>query len=294
VRPVVRTGYTKFTEPYEGIVLSFYCCIKSLPTFGLGNMVPDAQTATIHPFMRPDGSHATAQEKRREWQLTKDGACGAMATKADPKGHQKCLWPAEVNPKTGHGCFAHRGWKVAAYALGKLNGLGGPLRVTRAYVDDLTERELTRFWGILRGHLPDIDSWPASAQLGLLSMAWGLGPHFPQTGGEWPRFAAAAKRRDFLGCAAESEIRNSARNEVNADLFRAAAQVEATGGDPDVLYMSPSDATPTLPALPDDDEPDSEPTVIEDHSLGARRRMMADAIVDAVVADLNKRRGEEP
>jgi len=259
----VRQSFTKFTEPFEGIVLSFYTCVKSLPTFGLGNYVPSAQAAMVHPFKRPDGTLATGAEKAREWHYTKNGACGARSTKADPEGHRRCLWPGRVHPDTGFGCFAHRGWRAAEAALGKLNGFGAPLRVERAYVDSLTERELDRFWNTLRGYLPDIDTWPAPAQLGLLSMAWGLGPHFPKAGLGWPKFTAAAKARQFAvfkkaadgtyeldkdgerivigGCAYECVIRNSARNGVNADLFLAAARVDEVGADPDVLFMRPDE-----------------------------------------------------
>jgi hypothetical protein len=256
MRAAVRKSFTKFTEPFEGIVLSFYCCVKSLPTFGLGNMVPSAQAAALHPFCRPDGTLATAAEKSREWHYTKNGACGAVSTKDDPNGHQRCRWPHKASPATGLGCFAHRGWKVAAAALGQLNGFGAPLRVTRAYVDALTEKELTRFWGILRTYFPDIDAWPAPAQLGLLSMAWGLGPAFSP---KWPKFTAAAKRRDFYTCAVECVIRNSARNGVNADLFLAAARVDELGADLDTLWMRPDDVVPPTIVV-EDRAPDAEST----------------------------------
>ncbi|MGO9893202.1 MAG: hypothetical protein ACLPX8_03180, partial [Bryobacteraceae bacterium] len=82
----------------------------------------------------------------------------------------------------------------------------------------------------------DFDTWPADAQLGLLSMAWAMGPGGP---GQFPHFSSACKSLDFNAAAAECKMNEAGnpglipRNQANFTLFSNAAIVlagEAQGG----------------------------------------------------------------
>src|SRR5262249_43474834 len=76
----------------------------------------------------------------------------------------------------------------------------------------------------------DFDAWPADAQLGLLSMAWAMGPGGP---GQFPKFRAACESLAFKTAAAEckmNEAGNSGlvpRNQANFTLFSNASVIIA-------------------------------------------------------------------
>jgi hypothetical protein len=215
MRPENRAVWVAFSEPLEGMVYSIYADVKSLPTTGMGNLLPTPQSATLLPFRRPDGSLATATQKAAEWTHVRHGCCLSYPT---------CGWPSLTDPRTGRPCFAHKGWKASELHLGALNGLGGPLKLRRADVDALIFQKVDQFYGILCKYFPELPSWPVKAELAVMSMAWALGPHFPRT---WPKFSEAARAQDFDACGVHCLIRGAGtivqRNAKNAALFAAAA-----------------------------------------------------------------------
>jgi hypothetical protein len=108
------------------------------------------------------------------------------------------------------------------------------LRLTDEAIDEHMGATLDEFWGHLEGYFPDIEEWPAAAQLGLLLMAWAMGPHVPKWHPNgWPHFTAACVAQDWLKAAAESEISGArpARNKEHRDLFLSAAVAD----DPEAL-----------------------------------------------------------
>jgi GH24 family phage-related lysozyme (muramidase) len=227
LRQATRDVWVAFSEPLEGIVLSIYADVKSLPTTGMGNLLPGPQSAALLPFRRPDGTLAAAAEKSAEWNHVRNGSCLSYPT---------CVWPTG-KPGSGAPCFAHKGWRSSEANLGKLNGLGGPLKLTRDDVAALIFRELERFEGILLGYFPELPRVPVAAELGLFSMAWALGPHFAKT---WPKFAAAFRAQDFRTCAEQCSMKGGGtivqRNAKNRKLFLEAAKVLEVGADLDVLW----------------------------------------------------------
>jgi len=92
------------------------------------------------------------------------------------------------------------------------------------------------FWSVLRSQLPDLEQWPADAQLSLIDMAYQLGPRF--LGPNWPNFTAAAHADDFATCALHCSVRQASatRNARRRRLFENAAQVVALGLDPSHLW----------------------------------------------------------
>lgn len=262
MRRAVRDGFTAFTVPLEGVVYSLYADVKSLITTAIGLLVDPVSAALSLPLKHQDGRPATRAEIAAEWQRVKDGACGSYPT---------CSRPGA--------CFAHQGWRASERVT--------RLRLSPADVDRLTQAKMTTMWRVIVSRWPDADAWPADAQMAILSWAWGVGPH-----ARWPMLDAALKAGDFAVAAIHITMKGAGtiprRNRENQALLRNAAVVERTALDPDVLYYPRilSDETPTEPALPAaEDEP------VEDHSLGARRAMMGEAIADAVTADLTRRNG---
>ena len=56
-----------------------------------------------------------------------------------------------------------------------------------------------------------LDTWPADAQLGLMSMAWAMGSAFPTPpppGKPWPNFTKACKEQDWEGAAKDCKMTN--------------------------------------------------------------------------------------
>ncbi|MEV0712709.1 MULTISPECIES: hypothetical protein [Nocardia] len=124
------------------------------------------------------------------------------------------------------------------------------LRLTNGAIDRLVFERLDEWETLMRGRLTRhgdgavitpfaaFESWPADAQLGMLSMCWSMGPAF-----DFPRFERAALRRDWLRCAAECRVYPemgtvARRNERNQELFRNAFRVESTGSDPHRLLFT--------------------------------------------------------
>ncbi|MBH0779687.1 hypothetical protein [Nocardia bovistercoris] len=125
------------------------------------------------------------------------------------------------------------------------------LRLTEGAIDRMVFDRLDRTETLVRGRMvraesgavalpfDDFETWPADAQLALLSMCWVAGPAF-----DLPRFHAAAARRDWLACAVECRVEPdmgavARRNERNRQLFRYAYLVERDALDPERLAYDP-------------------------------------------------------
>jgi hypothetical protein len=123
------------------------------------------------------------------------------------------------------------------------------LRLSDEAILNLVNSKLSAFENIIRGDFPGYDSWPADAQLGMLSLAWANGPKFKNG---YPLFAAAANGLMplFDEMAKQSGIKDNApRTDANFTLFSNAASVLRGNGDPTRLYfpnsfdLSPRQAT---------------------------------------------------
>jgi hypothetical protein len=97
-------------------------------------------------------------------------------------------------------------------------------------IDTLVDNKLLQNESFLKRQtaFKDFDNWPADAQLGLLSMAWALGPGFSSS---WPKFSAACQKADFDAAAENcqmSAVGNAGvipRNRADKQLFKNAAAV---------------------------------------------------------------------
>ena len=137
----VRASFIEFTEPLEGGVPWLYTDIIGLVTTAYGNLVDPIAYALSLDFRKPDGSRASQQEIRDEWNRVK----------ADPK----CA-------KQGH---------LYAKNITKL-------RLTKDAMADVALRKFDANTAALRKRFPDFDTWPACAILAIHSLAWACGPAF--------------------------------------------------------------------------------------------------------------------
>jgi hypothetical protein len=225
----VSQQFQAFSTPLEGQVLWMYADILGKVTIGMGNLI-DSEAAALElpalgvPYYHKEGKAVTDDHIRTDWHKVKDNP--ALA------GH----WP-QAEPVT-------------------------ELRITEDGVRVLVATKLAQFERYLIEHVAEFasfDGWPADAQLGLLSMAWAMGPAFAD-GGRWPNFRAACAgqfpgadanpSQRWLDAAANCRMSNdwlTKRNAVNRGLFRNAAWSAADPpDDPSVLFLPIGVSRPVL------------------------------------------------
>lgn len=175
----VADAFFPFSTQLEGRVPFMYLDVKSLVSTGIGNLldaddpahigshpVPLADTFTAGWFDKDSGAVASTQEITDEWNHVKFSGTALRPLRPDKEAITR-------------------------------------LRISDASIDTLVRGKLSSFETTLRGRAPFalLDSWPADAQLGLFSMAWGLGPLF-----HFPKFQAAAAIQDWETMAAECRM----------------------------------------------------------------------------------------
>ncbi len=206
MRPSVRAAFLKFTSQFEGTVPFFYCDVLGLVTIARGSLVDPISTALDLPLMQSDGTRANRNEIAAAWR--------AVKSRQDLRAH---------------GGMAYGGLTT--------------LRLTPAAMDTLTYDKLDANEAQLIARFEGYAGWPADAQLGLLSMAWAMGPAF-----HFPKFALAVAQQDFATASVECQIGQPPvpheRNAANALLFANAGHVVAYELDYDTLYYPMS---PTVP-----------------------------------------------
>lgn len=260
MRASVRAAFVPFTAPIEGVVPFLYLDVRGLVTTAIGCLVDPVAYAMVLPFKRLDGSAATREEIAEEW--------------------HKVKFRQDLAHKGG---MAYRGITS--------------LRLTQAAIDELVGKKLDQIDDHLSRRFVDYASWPADAQLALLSQAWAIGPAF-----NWPMLVAALRARDFIMAANEAHISEhgnpgvAPRNRANRVLWRNAAYVLGEGLDPEPLYW-PRDLfaeDETQPELPSFADPEVDRESKDHHvlpSLVPTVESIGEAIAD-VEADRRKSNGE--
>lgn len=217
MRQAVKDYLPEFFYGHEGRVHHAYIDNVGYVTTGVGNLIdsPAAMKAAGPWAHGINGPLATPEEIEYAWNVVD-------ATRTQPKGVKQ------------EGSIAMKGGNSSAFqAL-------TDLRLNDDDIDALFYRTMLSFEATLKNRFPGYETWPADAQLGLLSMAWALGPHF-----NYPKFQAYVNQPtpDFLGAAAESGWgnENQGRKIATTALFTNAAAVLASGANPDVLYYPSAD-----------------------------------------------------
>ena len=198
MHPAVRAVWVEFNEDLEGVLTCLYADTLGLITTGMGNLVDPVSMAVNLPWVLPDGSEASRSEILAAW----------YAVKRDP-------------------LCASKGWTYAA----KLPQ--NDIRLPLPEVHKLIARKLEQNAEAMAYRFDHWDEWPADAQLGVLSMAWAMGPGFVA---KFPMFTAACRRKDFVTAAKQCIISPAKgtvieRNLRNLACFENAASVMAAGAD---------------------------------------------------------------
>jgi len=113
------------------------------------------------------------------------------------------------------------------------------LRVSDEAIADLVRQRLRGNEELLRKTFPLWETWPADAQLGVLSVAWAVGAGFAP---KWPRFTAACRAGDWASAQDNCRLREQGnpgvipRNQANRLLFANALEVARQGLEPSRLY----------------------------------------------------------
>jgi len=198
----VQSAFPSFSTQFEGRVPFMYLDVLGLVTVGVGNLIDPVQTAQALPFQfrnKPGipnpGARATPDQIAAEWQALKNNP--SLKT----KGYKACDPIAQ-------------------------------LELADDAIDALIMERLGKNEAFLKRQqwFIGFDNWPADAQLGLLSMAWAMGPGGP---GGFSKFRSACQNLDFNGAAAECKMNEAGnpglipRNNANFTLFSNAAIVLA-------------------------------------------------------------------
>ena len=164
MRDSVNSIWIPFNYLLEGRLPFMYLDTRNFVTTGMGNLIEPRSTAeALLWYDQNTGDTASIDEIDDAWDLVKSRT--------------------DLSP-LGGGAFTN----VTS------------LRLTDSAIDDLIFSKLLEMEKYLerRPHFRDFQNWPADAQLGLLSMSWGMGPAF-----NFPRFQAYASDRRWAEAATE-------------------------------------------------------------------------------------------
>ena len=223
MRPSVAAGFEEFSADLEGERIPWpYLDSKDdkdprtpldgLVTVGTGNLIDPVSLSMGLP-----------------WRLVADRAKRA-ATEADPMATR-----GEI----------HQWWTAVKVAQHRKQQGGGrhydlsPLRLTKEAVIELVHRKLHEVDRQLATMFAGWATWPADAQLSLISWAWAVGAH-----AEYPKMVALLRAGNFAGAAEEIRVTDGhggepgtyvLRNMRNRRLLINASNVIAAGMDPEPL-----------------------------------------------------------
>jgi hypothetical protein len=197
VRPIVIQRFRAFTKSHEAEVNRLYNDSKSLPTYGLGQLVREPEDTLPIPWRRPDGSLATPEEKLADWHRVKTFPNAAALGRHIP-----------VGPTT--------------------------LFVSPEDLTRLFEAKRDHNARKLKERFPGLPAWPAPAQFAVMSLAWaaGTGFDFPKCAAALQRGDFLTAAVEVL----INEVRTKGvkrRNDANRWLLLDAH----AGGDPDHLDL---------------------------------------------------------
>lgn len=192
----VIDAWIPFSTKFEGIVSWMYLDVKGLVTIGIGNLIDPISLCLTLPFRRfSDGQLATAQEIRTEWSYIK--SLKHLAVQGHRAARQHCK-----------------------------------LYLGDSDIRELVLSKLNEFEGVLKATFPKWESYPADAQLGILSMAWAMGPYFTRG---FPTFTRAVREESWMLASRQCLMRTAGnpglipRNKANVKAFQLAAMESDAG-----------------------------------------------------------------
>lgn len=229
--------YHAFSAPLEGRVPTMYCDCLGLITTGVGNLINTLAQAEALPWLLADGTRAPLEAVRADWHKLHDNAQ----------------------------YYAKRAWMVYSKTM--------LCHLSEEAIDALVQRTLATNEGIFRKHWTAWDTFPADAQIAIMSQAWAVGPAF---WGKFPNLARCIEAQDWEGCVASCKIREDGnpgvvpRNAKDRFCFHNAALVVAGNLDRDKLYwpeVAPSFASAAARAAAEEAKRDAEIRLAAFHAL---------------------------
>lgn len=191
----VRASWCAWSKPFEGRVPTMYrdSDAEGWVTVGVGCLIDPEPLARTLPWRKHGDELATPDEIYSEW------------------------WRVKRLPA------AMAWWRYA-----------GPmaLHLDDAAIDDLVLQRLDADAVVLAAFWPAFGDFPAGAQRGLLSLAWGVGPGATGsglTGPTWPHLHAAVEAQDWRAAAEAGQLGPAygARNAATRAAFLDAANEAA-------------------------------------------------------------------
>lgn len=233
----VIDAWPKFSASKEGYVLCMYVDKFNYVTTGVGNLIDSPEAALALPWRhKKDGRFATSDEVRAEWNRLKHHPGLVRAQRTVP--------------------LRDLAWTQYDHLL--------DLTLTPEDVDQLVWNKREEFYNYLkRKFFSQLDTYPADAQMAMLSIAWAVGPAWPLKfanltnailRGDWGTYnpkmpydkhpqgqtgaVACAKIRDGLDTPSklDDNVGVVPRNKANFALLHNAGVVVANGLDPSKLY----------------------------------------------------------
>jgi GH24 family phage-related lysozyme (muramidase) len=195
--------FPKFSSQLEGNVPYMYQDIKGLVTVGIGFLIEPVILALKLPFyFRDHDGKASEREILLDWRNIK----------------------------------LNRTLKLRGY---KEAGKYAKLYLKEVDINDVLKQKMLANEEILKEYFPHWDIFPADAQLGLMSMAWAMGPHFAV---KFPKFRDHVNFEYWSEAAKECLMRTTGnpglipRNKINKILFENADKVHLEKLNPNRIY----------------------------------------------------------
>ena len=291
MRQAVKDIFFDFSVGHEGFTPFMYCDILNLVTTGIGNLIdkgPRNGFAISNVAMAP-AMGLPWKFKGAGW-TSKNPVAADIASQADIREAwiRTKLKEQEIPGFNKGGGFAYAGLT--------------PLTLDMEGLKTLFNRTLVSFENTIRTKNPNWESWPADAQLAMLSMAWAMGPAFTD---KFKAMKIALDRGDFASAGAQSRFTGGdvksggklSRNEENVIMFKNAADVVKGGVDPNRLFFPGTVAT-SAGILPSPKDVIG-PVAVKTKTLGERAIQIgtpiaAIAVIGAVgysLYELNKEKG---
>lgn len=227
MRAAAREAFVPMTVAFEGgwSINWMFPDVKGLVSTGYGLLLDPVALALGLPWRRDDGALASREEIVADWARVKNYPDAARLGHLSVKGVAR-------------------------------------LRLDREGMEQAFTGKILQNEAILRRYFSDYDNWCADAQLAVHSMAWAVGPAFPDAG--WPKLTKALRARDWTMASVECFLPEERtisglrpRNKANKTLFLNAAAVEQQGMNPEALFyprdliaLELDDEAETLPELP--------------------------------------------
>lgn len=197
----VRAIFPLFTDRFEGRISYLYTDVFGLVTTARGLLVDYGYRRTmIAGVMGPMGASSPAPALTLGW-------------------HRSGADPSRPSDQE----ISDQWWIVKRAWPGKQSTWCEHLTSMRLYLSDIdncTYTKIDQMWGQLLKRFPSLPNAPACAQLGLVSMAWAMGPAF-----NFPQFATAFLHADWGRCADQCAMNATnnpglvPRNTANKRLF---------------------------------------------------------------------------